>query len=189
MRHRVKGRKLSRTASHRHALLKSLATSLLKHKQITTTTAKAKELRKFVEPIITKAKIDSVATRRYVAEKINDREVVQNLFNDIVTKIGDRPGGYTRIVHRGQRKGDGADLAIIELVDFSGVIKAKAPKKEKGEDKVPEVKEEAKTEEKKEAKTKKKNVVKAAREKSPKEKVKTKEKAVKITKTPQKKGS
>jgi len=189
MRHRVKGRKLSRTASHRHALLKSLATSLLKHKQITTTTAKAKELRKFVEPIITKAKIDSVATRRYVAEKINDREVVQNLFNDIVTKIGDRPGGYTRIVHRGQRKGDGADLAIIELVDFSGVIKAKAPKKEKGEDKVSEVKEEVKTEEKKEAKTKKKNVVKAAREKAPKEKVKTKEKAGKTTKTPQKKGS
>jgi large subunit ribosomal protein L17 len=188
MRHRVKGRKLSRTASHRHALLKSLATSLLKHKQITTTTAKAKELRKFVEPIISKARIDSVATRRYVAEKINDREVVQNLFNDIVTKIGDRPGGYTRIVHRGQRKGDGADLAIIELVDFSGVIKAKASKKEKGANKVPEVKEEAKTEEKKEAKTKKKNVVKAAREKSPKEKVKNKEKAVKTTKTPQKKG-
>ena len=189
MRHRVKGRKLSRTASHRHALLRSLATSLLKHKMITTTTAKAKELRKFVEPIITKAKTDSVATRRYVAEKINDREVVQDLFGNIITKIGDRPGGYTRIVHRGQRKGDGADLAIIELVDFSGVIKPKAPKKEKGVDKVSEVKEESKTEEKKEAKSKKKSVVKPKAEKSSKEKTAVKEKKVKITKTPQKKGS
>ena len=189
MRHRVRGRKLSRTASHRHALLRSLATSLLKHKQITTTTAKAKELRKFVEPIITKAKIDSVANRRYVAEKINDREIVQDLFGDIVTKVGDRPGGYTRIILRGRRKGDGAELAIIELVDFSGVIKAKAPKKVKGEDKTPEIKEEAKTEEKKEVKAKKKAVAKPAREKSPKEKAKTKEKAVKTTKTPQKKGS
>jgi len=189
MRHRVKGRKLSRTASHRHALLKSLATSLLKHKKITTTTAKAKELRKFVEPIITKAKSDSVATRRYVAEKINDRDVVQNLFGDIVTKIGDRPGGYTRIVHRGRRKGDGAELAIIELVDFSGVIKAKTPKKEKGENKASDGKEEVKAEEKKETKTKKKDIVKPKIEKSSKEKVAVKEKKVKTTKTPQKKGS
>lgn len=183
MRHRVKGRKLSRTASHRHALLRSLATSLLKHKKITTTTAKAKELRKFVEPIITKAKIDSVASRRYVAIKINDREVVQDLFGDIVTKIGDRPGGYTRIVHRGQRKGDAAEMAIIELVDFSGVVKPKTPKKEKGEDKTPDVKEEVKTEEKK------KSVVKPKKEKSSKEKIAIKEKKVKTTKTPQKKGS
>ena len=189
MRHRVKGRKLSRTASHRHALLKSLATSLLKHKKITTTTAKAKELRKFVEPIITKAKSDSVATRRYVAEKINDREVVQNLFDDIITKIGGRPGGYTRIVHRGQRKGDGADLAIIELVDYSGVMKPKTPKKEKGDDKVSEPKEDVKAEDKKEAKTKKKTVVKSQKEKSSKEKTAIKEKKVKTTKTPQKKGS
>jgi len=189
MRHRVKGRKLSRTASHRHALLRSLATSLLKHKKITTTTAKAKELRKFVEPIITKAKIDSVATRRYVAEKINDREVVMDLFNDIVTKIGDRPGGYTRIVHRGQRKGDGADLAIIELVDYSGVIKAKTPKKGKGEDKSSTVKEDVKSEEKKEIKSQKKSAVKPKKEKSSKDKVAIKEKKVKTTKTPQKKGS
>lgn len=189
MRHRVKGRKLSRTASHRHALLRSLATSLLKHKKITTTTAKAKELRKFVEPIITKAKIDSVATRRYVAEKINDREVVQDLFSDIVTKIGDRPGGYTRIVHRGQRKGDGADLAIIELVDFSGVIKAKTPKKEKGEDKSTEINEDIPADEKKEIKAKKKNIVKQKNGKSSKEKVAVKEKKAKTTKTPQKKGS
>jgi large subunit ribosomal protein L17 len=189
MRHRVRGRKLSRTASHRHALLRSLATSLLKHKNITTTTAKAKELRKFVEPIITKAKTDSVSTRRYVSDKINDREVVQDLFGDIITKIGDRPGGYTRIVHRGRRKGDGAELAIIELVDFSGVIKAKTPKKEKGEDKTPDVKEEVKADEKKETKTKKKSVAKPKKEKSSKEKVAVKEKKVKTTKTPQKKGS
>ena len=121
MRHRVKGRKLSRTASHRLALLRSLAASLLKHKKITTTTAKAKELRGFVEPLITKAKTDSVHTRRYVSAQINDREIVSGLFSDIISKIGDRAGGYTRVVRLGRRKGDGAEMAMIELVDFNEI--------------------------------------------------------------------
>ena len=133
MRHRVKGRKLGRTSSHRLATLRALATSLIKHKKIKTTSAKAKELRTFVEPLITKAKTDSVHSRRVVAAQINDREVLTELFGEIISKIGDRAGGYTRVVKLGQRKGDGAELSIIELVDFSGIIKPKAAKKAKAE--------------------------------------------------------
>jgi len=200
MRHRVKGRKLGRTASHRHALLRALATSLLRHKKITTTTAKAKELRGFVEPLITKAKTDSVHARRYVSDEIKDRKVLQGLFSEIIPKVGDRPGGYTRVVRLGQRKGDGAEMAMIELVDFSGILKPKAPKKTKGEKKEKGTTEESKketkaeskketAEAKKELKPKKKTVVKPRKEKPPKEKIGVKEKKVKTTKTPQKKGS
>jgi len=190
MRHRVKGRKLGRTASHRLALLRSLAASLLKHKKIKTTTAKAKELRGFVEPLITKAKTDSVHARRYVSAQINDREIVSELFSDIISKVGERAGGYTRVVRLGQRKGDGAEMAIIELVDFSGIVKPKAPKKSKEEDKPTETKaEETKTEEKKVVKPKKKTAPRSKKENSPKEKTSVKEKKVKTTKTPQKKGS
>ncbi len=188
MRHGVKGRKLGRTASHRAATLNLLATSLLKHKKIKTTAAKAKELRRFVDPIITRAKTDSVHSRRIIATKINDREVLTDLFSNIIPKIGDRPGGYTRVVHLGQRKGDGAHMAIIELVDFSGVIKPKAPKKTKGEEKPTENTGEVKAEEKKEKKAKKAVAPKLKKEKSPKEKM-TKEKITKTAKTPQKKGS
>lgn len=189
MRHRVKGRKLKRTASHRLALLRSLATSLLKHKKISTTVAKAKELRRFVEPLITKAKTDSVHARRYVSDQIKDREVVKGLFSDIISKIGERAGGYTRVVRLGQRKGDGAELALIELVDFSGIVKPKAPKKTKGEEQPTETKtEESKAEEKKTEKLAKKTVLKPKKEKAPKEKTSVKEKKVKTTKTPQKKG-
>jgi large subunit ribosomal protein L17 len=152
MRHRVKGRKLKRTASHRHALLRSLATALLKHKKIKTTIAKAKELRSYVEPMITRAKIDSVHNRRIISDDIKDRVVLKELFGDVVAKVGDRPGGYTRIVRLGQRKGDAAEIAIIELVDFSGIVKPKAPKKSKEEIKPTEEKAEAKKEEKKEKK-------------------------------------
>ena len=150
MRHRVKGRKLKRTSEHRLATLRNLATSLLKHKKITTTVAKAKELRSFIEPIITKAKTDSVASRRYVANDIKDRSAVKELFGEIISKVGERPGGYTRIVRLGQRKGDAAELAIIELVDFSGIVKPKAEKKEKTETEKPEEKVEEKKEEVKE---------------------------------------
>ncbi len=129
MRHRVKGRNLSRTASHRKATLRALATSLLKHKKIKTTVAKAKELRVFVEPIITKAKENSVHARRLIASDIQDKDVVKELFNEIVPKIGDRPGGYTRIVKLGNRVGDAADMAIIELVDYNALL-AKKEKKE-----------------------------------------------------------
>ncbi len=178
MRHRVKGRKFNRTSEHRRALMINLATSLLKHKKITTTVEKAKELRKFVEPMITKAKTDSVASRRYVSDDIKDRTVVKELFTEIVSKVGERPGGYTRIVRLGQRKGDGAELAIIELVDFSGIVKPKPAKKAKGEEtpveaKTDEVKEEKKAD-KKEAKPKTKKA--PAKEKKPAEKKTTKEK-------------
>ncbi len=141
MRHRVKGRKLKRTSEHKLATLRNLATSLLKHKKIKTTVAKAKELRTFVEPLITKAKVDSIASRRYVAREIKDKSVVKELFTEIIQKIGDRPGGYTRVVRLGQRKGDGAELAIIELVDYSGVIKPKSEKKEKVEKETPSIEE------------------------------------------------
>jgi len=188
MRHGVKGRKLGRTATHRAATLNVLATSLLKHKKIQTTEAKAKELRRFIDPIITRAKTDSVHSRRVIATKIHDREVLTELFTNIIPKIGDRPGGYTRVVLLGQRKGDGAHMAIIELVDFSGVIKPKAPKKTKEDEKGPESSEETAAEEKKEKKVKKAAAPKPKKEKAPKEKV-TKEKVKKTTKTPQKKGS
>ncbi len=130
MRHRVKGRKLGRTSAHRAATLKSLATQLFKHKKIRTTVSKAKEARTFIEPLITKAKIDSVANRRHIARYINDKEVVKELFSEIVPKIGDRPGGYIRVVKLGQRLGDAAEMAIVELVDYNDLAAPKrAPKK------------------------------------------------------------
>jgi large subunit ribosomal protein L17 len=129
MRHRKSGRKLKRTASHRASLLNSLSTSLLRHKRITTTVAKAKETRMMVEKIITRARTAvakgkdapavGVHARREVARVINDRKVITELFSNIVEKIGERPGGYTRIVKLGQRPGDGAEMAVIELVDFN----------------------------------------------------------------------
>ena len=132
MRHGNKGRKLKRTASHRAATLNSLATSLLRHKKITTTEAKAKETRVFVEPIITRAKkalalnaSDAltasriVHARREVARNINDEDVVKSLFSEIAPKVANRAGGYTRVVKLGQRHGDNAHMAIIELVDFA----------------------------------------------------------------------
>ena len=134
MRHNVKGRKLKRTASHRLATLRALATTLLRYKKIKTTVAKAKEARIFVEPIITRAKADSVHARRIVAEDIHDTAVVKELFTDIVKKIGDRPGGYTRIVKLGHRRGDAAEMAMLELVDFNDLVaKKKAAAKKKGE--------------------------------------------------------
>lgn len=172
MRHRVKGRKLGRTSSHRLATLRALATSLIKHKKIKTTSAKAKELRTFVEPLITKAKTDSVHSRRVVAAQINDREVLTELFGEVVSKIGERAGGYTRVVKLGQRKGDGAELSIIELVDFSGIIKPKAAKKTKSEK--PDA--DTDTEEVKEEKPAKKAAAKPKKEKVAAPKVK-KEKA------------
>ncbi len=126
MRHNVKGRKLGRTASHRAALLCSLATSLLKHKRIRTTLAKAKETRSFVETIITKARKNDLSARRQVMRSINDKEVVKELFSEIVPKIGDRPGGYTRVIKLGNRMGDAASMAVVELVDYNEVINKKA---------------------------------------------------------------
>lgn len=136
MRHNVKGRKLKRTASHRAALLNSLATSLLKHKRIKTTEAKAKETRTFVEKLITKAKKNDLHVKRQVMSLINDKDVVKELFGEIIPKIGERPGGYTRVIKLGNRVGDAAPMAILELVDYNDVANKKAEEqKEKRETK------------------------------------------------------
>lgn len=141
MRHRVKGRKLGRTASHRVATLRSLATALFTHKKIKTTVAKAKTARTFIEPLITRAKTDDFNSRRYVARHIKDKAVLQELFNTIVPKIGDRKGGYTRVIKLGQRPGDGAEMAVLELVDFAEVSEVTTPKsKEVEETKVEDAK-------------------------------------------------
>jgi len=152
MRHRKSGRKLGRTSSHRKATLASLTTALLRHKRIRTTLAKAKETRMVVEKIITRAK-NAVAgetaekknthARRIVARYIKDREVLKELFGDIAAKVAQRPGGYTRVVKLGQRFGDGAEVAILELVDFNtGQEKAKkeskSPKSERKKKESPE---------------------------------------------------
>ena len=134
MRHRVKGRKLSRTASHRKATLASLATSLLKYKRIKTTLAKAKETRVFAEKLITKAKKGDLHSKKQVMEVLKDKETVKELFSEIVPKIGDRPGGYTRVVKLGNRLGDAAALAIIELVDYNDIITAKATERKEEKD-------------------------------------------------------
>lgn len=116
MRHRKKGRQLSRTASHRKAVLRNMATSLFRHERVETTQAKAKELRPFAERLITLAKRGDVHARRLVARKIADREILGKLFDDIGPRYESRPGGYTRILKTGSRRGDGAEMAFIELV-------------------------------------------------------------------------
>ncbi len=139
MRHRVKGRKLKRTASHRTATLRSLATSVLKHKRIKTTLAKAKETRTFVEKLITKARRNDLHSKRLIMSEIKDKEVVKELFAEIVPKIGDRPGGYTRVIRIGNRVGDAAQMAVLELVDYNEVANKKAEeRKEKREQKAQE---------------------------------------------------
>lgn len=114
--------------------MESLATSLILYKQVTTTLAKAKETRVFIEPLITKAKSDSVPARRYASSIIRNREAVKILFNEIAPRVKERAGGYTRVVKLGQRHGDGGEVAIIELVDFNAADEAekrKKPSKEK----------------------------------------------------------
>ena len=119
MRHRKKLNHLGRTSSHRKAMLANMASSLILHKRITTTLAKAKALRIYVEPLITKSKIDSTHSRRMVFSYIKDKQAVAELFREVSPKVGDRPGGYTRILKTGNRLGDNADMCIIELVDFN----------------------------------------------------------------------
>ena len=119
MRHGKKINSLSRKAEHRNALLSNLSKSLITHKRIQTTLAKAKSLRKYVEPLITKAKYDSTHARRTVFSYLQDKEAVKELFITVADKVGDRPGGYTRIIKMGSRLGDGAETALIELVDFN----------------------------------------------------------------------
>jgi large subunit ribosomal protein L17 len=110
---------------HRRALLKNLASSLIEHKRITTTLAKAKALRRYIEPLITKSKDNTTHSRRVVFSYLNNKEAVKELFSNIATAIGDRPGGYVRVIRTGFRKGDGAEMAMIELVDFNADYAAK----------------------------------------------------------------
>ncbi len=126
MRHGKKDNHLSRTHSHRGALLTNLASSLILHKRIETTLAKAKELRKYVEPILTRAKDDTYQNRRVVFQYLNNKETVKELFGVVADKIADRPGGYTRIIKLGNRAGDNAETCLIELVDFNETLLAAA---------------------------------------------------------------
>lgn len=119
MRHRLKGRKLGRTASHKKATMRALSIALLTHHRVVTTLPKAKELRRYVEPVITRAKEDSTHNRREVFSFIQDNKTVSKLFDEIGPKVSDRAGGYTRIVKIGYRSGDSADMAVIELVDYN----------------------------------------------------------------------
>ena len=130
MRHNKKFNHLGRTASHRNAMLSNMACSLIKHKRITTTVAKAKALKKFVEPLITKAKDDTTNSRRVVFSNLQDKYAVTELFKEISVKIADRPGGYTRIIKTGNRLGDNAEMCFIELVDYNeNMAKEKVAKK------------------------------------------------------------
>lgn len=121
MRHLVKGKKLGRTASHRKATLQSLSAALVKERRIVTTLAKAKALRPFVEPVITRAKEDTSHNRRKVFTKLNDKKATSLLFDEVAVKAKNRPGGYTRIVKIGTRQGDGAEMAVVELVDYNDI--------------------------------------------------------------------
>ena len=130
MRHNKKFNHLGRTAYHRNAMLSNMACSLIKHKRITTTVAKAKALKKFVEPLITKSKDDTTNSRRVVFSNLQDKQVVTELFKEISVKIADRPGGYTRIIKTGHRLGDNAEMCFIELVDYNeNMAKEKVAKK------------------------------------------------------------
>lgn len=126
MRHRKKGKKIGRTAPHRKRTLQALSNALIEHKQITTTVAKAKALRPFVEPLITRAKEDTEHNRREVFRHLQDKETTSELFGEVAERVGDRPGGYTRIIRLGQRSGDGTELALVELVDYNDVKPAGA---------------------------------------------------------------
>lgn len=130
MRHGKKVNHLSRTSAHRKAMLANMACSLIEHKRINTTIAKAKALQKFVEPLITKSKSDTTHSRRMVFKNLRSKQGAAELFRDIAPKIADRPGGYTRIIKLGNRLGDNAEMAMIELVDFNELLlEGAAPKK------------------------------------------------------------
>ena len=126
MRHNKAINHLGRKSGHRKALLANMATSLILHKRIETTVAKAKALKMYVEPLITKSKDDSTHSRRTVFSYLKNKEAVTELFRTVAPKIADRPGGYTRVLKTGFRQGDGADMALIELVDFNEAALASA---------------------------------------------------------------
>lgn len=130
MRHNKAINHLGRKSGHRKAMLANMATSLILHKRIETTVAKAKALRMYVEPLISKSKEDSTHSRRMVFSYLKNKYAVTELFRVIAPKVADRPGGYTRVLKTGFRQGDGADMALIELVDFNEAALASSPKKE-----------------------------------------------------------
>lgn len=129
MRHGKKVNHLGRTASHRKAMLANMATSLILHKRINTTVAKAKALRTYVEPLLTKSKDDTTHNRRTVFSYLQNKDVVTELFRTVAPKIADRPGGYTRIIRTGYRLGDNAEMCMIELVDFNEIYTNEKAKK------------------------------------------------------------
>src|SRR5689334_11935025 len=132
MRHQLSGRQLSRNAPHRQAMLRNMSVSLLRHETIRTTTPKAKELRRVVEPLITLAKKDSEAGRRVAFSRLRDSDVVTKLFEDLGPRFKARPGGYTRILHLAPRPGDSAPMALMQLVDGPAAAKVEAPAEETG---------------------------------------------------------
>ena len=151
MRHGNKINKLSRTASHRRALLSNMATALITNKRIFTTLAKAKALRRYVEPLLTKCKTDTMTNRRVVFSYLQDKEAIKELFGNISNKIATRPGGYTRVLHTENRSGDNAEMAMIELVDYNEIYAkpskaAEAPAKKTRRGKSKAVKTEGDTE-------------------------------------------
>ena len=129
MRHKKAINHLGRKSGHRKALMANMASSLIKHKRIETTVAKAKALRTYVEPLITKSKEDTTHSRRVVFSYLKDKDAVKELFATIAPKVAERPGGYTRVLHTGFRLGDGADMALIEFVDFNEAALAKKEEK------------------------------------------------------------
>ena len=131
MRHRKKFNHLSRKTAHRKSMLANMACSLIEHKRINTTVAKAKALKRFVEPLITKSKEDTTHNRRVVFSRLRQKNAVSELFREVAVKVGDRPGGYTRIIKLGNRLGDNADMAMIELVDYNEIYNAGKPTKKK----------------------------------------------------------
>ena len=131
MRHGKKVNHLGRKTAHRKSMLANMACSLIEHKRINTTVAKAKALKQFVEPLVTKSKEDTTHNRRIVFSKLRNKYAVTELFRDVAPKVGDRPGGYTRIIKLGNRLGDNADMAMIELVDYNELYNAGKPAKKK----------------------------------------------------------
>ena len=129
MRHGKKINHLGRKTAHRRSMLANMACSLIEHKRINTTVAKAKALQQFIEPLVTKSKEDTTHNRRIVFSRLRQKEAVAELFRDVAAKVADRPGGYTRIIKLGNRLGDNADMAMIELVDYNELYNAGKPKK------------------------------------------------------------
>lgn len=131
MRHGKKFNHLGKTASHRRSMLANMACSLIAHKRINTTLAKAKALRQYIEPLLTKSKVDNTHNRRIVFSYLRDKDAITELFRDIATKIADRPGGYLRIIKLGSRQGDNADMAMVELVDYNEIYNPNGKKVKK----------------------------------------------------------